>query len=136
MNKIQIEKGFDALGGRVAITPRYNIKTSATDVTLSYDSDETSVTVDASTSGQKLTISQQVADGHTLTPSITSSGETSLAWKKDLGDGDSVTTTVTPGDSIKVKWEDGDWVAQFKSDLDGFATEGLTVSVNRKVTFI
>ena len=136
LNKIQLEKGFDALGGRLAITPRYDIASSTADVTLSYDSDETSITVDASKSAQKVTISQQVAAGHKLTPSITSSGETSLAWKKDLGGGDSVTTTLTPGDSINVKWEDGDWVAQFSSGLDGFTTEGLTVKVNRKVTFI
>ena len=43
---------------------------------------------------------------------------------------------MTPGESINVKWEDGDWVAQFKSDLDGFTTGGLTVNVNRKVTYL
>ena len=28
-NKIEIDKGFDVLGGRVSVTPRYNIKSSA-----------------------------------------------------------------------------------------------------------
>lgn len=133
LNEIEVEKGVDLLGGRFSIIPRYNIASHQADVTIGYDSDNTSVTVDASTSRQILTVSQQVADGHTLTPRITSAGDFSLAWKKDLGNGDSVTTTVSPGDKINVKWEDGPWVAEFNSDFNGYKTEGLTVRVNRKV---
>lgn len=136
MNKVEIEKGFDALGGRFSLTPRYNIASSEADITLGYDSDDTTVTIDASGSSQKLTVSQQVVAGHRLTPSITSAGDFSLAWKKDLGDGDSVTTTVSPNDKISVKWEDGPWVAQIDTELDGYKTGGLSVRVNRKVTFV
>ena len=135
-NKIAIDKGFEALGGRVSVTPRYNINSSEADVTLNYDSDDTTVTVDASSSVQKLTVSQQITSEDRLTPSVTSNGDVSVAWKRSLGDGDSVTTTVTPGDSVNVKWEDGPWVAQFDSALDGYKTEGLSVRVNRKISFI
>lgn len=136
MNKVEIEKGIDALGGRFSITPRYNIESSEADVSLGYESDDTTVIVDASQTSQKLTVSQQVAAGHRLTPSITSAGDFSLAWEKDLGGGDALTTTVTPGDKINVKWEDGDWVAEFATELDGLKAEGMNVSVRRKVTFI
>ncbi len=136
MNKIEVDKRFDALGGRFSITPRYSVNSKDADVTLAYNSDDTSVTIDASTSAQKLTVSQVVAEGHRLTPSVTSKGDVSVAWKKDLDGGDSITTTVTPGDKISVKWEDGAWVATFDSPLNGLATEGLSVKVNRKITFV
>ncbi len=146
LNEIEIEKGIDLLGGRFSIIPRYNISSQQPNITINYDSDNTSITIDASTSSpQILTISQQVANGHILTPRITSNGDFSLAWKKDLssgtnnGGGDSVTTTICPGDNkINVKWEDGPWVAEFNSNLNnnnngGYKPEGLTVRVHRKV---
>lgn len=136
MNKIEVDKGFDALGGRVSITPRFNVASSDADVTLAYDSDDTTVTIDASQSQQKLTVSQVVAEGHRLTPSVTSNGDVSLAWKKDLDGGDSITTTVTPGDKVNMKWEDGPWTAEFDTPLNGFKTEGLSVKINRKITFV
>lgn len=136
LNNLEVEKGFDLLGGRFAIVPRYNIASSQADVTLAYDSDSTTVTIDASSDAQKLTVSQQITDGHRLTPSITSSGDFSVARKKDLGNGDSLTTTLTPGDNVNIKWEDGPWTAEFATNLDGYKTEGLNVRVHRKVTFI
>jgi hypothetical protein len=136
LNKVELDKGFDALGGRISVTPRYNIQSSEAEVTIGYDSDDTTVKVDAtSASTMKLTVSQQVAPGHRLTPSINCGGDVSVAWKKDLSNGDSVTTTVTPGDKVNVKWEDGEWVAQFDSALNGYKTEGLSVRVHRKVSF-
>mmetsp|Transcript_7661 Transcript_7661/g.8763 ORF Transcript_7661/g.8763 Transcript_7661/m.8763 type:complete len:259 (+) Transcript_7661:91-867(+) len=136
LNKIEIDKGFDSLGGRISITPRYNLGSSKADVSLCYDSDSTTVSVDASASSQKLTVSQLITSGHRLTPSITSERDVSVAWKKYLDDGNSITTTVNPGDSVSVKWEDGPWVAEFNSALNGFETEGLAVRIHRKVSFV
>lgn len=136
LNKITIDKGIEALGGRFSITPTYDVAASDAQVTLAYDSEDTTVTIDASQSKQKLTVSQVVAEGHRLTPSVTSSGDVSLAWKKDLDGGDSITTTITPGEKVNVKWEDGPWVAEFDSPLNGHKTEGLSVKVNRKLTFV
>ena len=136
LNKVEIDKGFDALGGRLSITPRYNLASSEADVTIGYDSNETTVTIDASKSQQKLTVSQQILDGHRITPSITSSGDISVAYRKDLDNGNSLTTTVSPGDKVNVKWEDGPWVAEFDTALNGLKTEGLAVRVHRKVTFV
>ncbi len=124
----------------MSINPRYYRAINDGDVTLAFDSDsgETAVTIDASRSSQKLTVSQKIMEGHTITPSVTSKGGVTVAWKMDLntGSGDSVTTTICPGDKINVKWEDGPWVAQFDTALNGFKTEGLTVKVNRKVSFM
>mmetsp|Transcript_12004 Transcript_12004/g.15197 ORF Transcript_12004/g.15197 Transcript_12004/m.15197 type:complete len:281 (-) Transcript_12004:276-1118(-) len=141
LKKIEVNKGF-GLGssGKLYITPRYNRKSNTGDVTLEYGSESggTTVTIDASKSLQTLTVSQQIAEGHVITPRVTSKGDMSLSWKMDLSSrsGDSVTTTIYPGEKIDVKWEDGPWVAQFNTALDGFKTEGLTVRVHRKVSFI
>lgn len=138
LDQIIVEKGFDALDGRISVTPRYELGSSDADVTLAYDSDSTSVAIDASASAStmKLTVSQKVTDDDTLTPSINCSGDMSLAWKRSLGDGNSITTTVKPNEEVSLKWNDGPWVAEFKSSLDGYKTDGLSVRVNRKVSFV
>ena len=134
-----MNKGFQGIfGGRISVIPRYNKLSNKKDVTVAFDSDsgETSIKVDASKSLQTITLSQQVAEGHRITPIVNSKGQVSVTWKKDLNRiGDSLTTTVGPGE-IKCIWRDGAWIAQFHTSLDGYKTEGLTVKVNRKVTFI
>jgi len=134
-NKIQISKGFGALGGRVAVTPRYNTKTSVADAVIDYDGD-ISVKVEASAQKQKLTVSKQVSDTDTLTPSITSAGDVSVAWKKSLSAGNSLTATVAMNDSVSVKWEDGPWTATIASALDGSEFGEVDVKINRKISFI
>lgn len=133
--KVQLNKGFDAAGGRIFVNPRYSFASSDADVVLGYDTDGTSVTLEASTSDQKLTVQQQITDSDSLTPSITSKGEFAVAWKKNLGGGNAVTTTVKVNDSVSVKWQDGPWTAIFDSPMSGFTTEGVNVRVNRKLDF-
>lgn len=126
-------KGFNALGGRFSVNPRYNIQSSDADVILGYDADKTSVTVEASASSQKLTVAQQVAEGHRITPSVTSKGDVSLAWRKSLDGGDAVTTTVNSDGKMSLKWEDGPWTAIFATSVDNSAVD---VKVNRKLNFL
>lgn len=131
--KVQVCKGFNALGGRFSVNPRYNIQSSDADVILGYDADKTSVTVEASASSQKLTVAQQVAEGHRITPSVTSKGDVSLAWRKSLDGGDAVTTTVNSDGKMSLKWEDGPWTAIFATSVDNSAVD---IKVNRKLNFL
>lgn len=134
--KLQVSKGFEALGGRMSVKPRYNFQSSDADVILGYDTDNTSVTVEASASNQKLTVAQQITENHRLTPSITSKGDFAVAWKKSLDEGNSVTTTLKLNDSVSVKWQDGPWTATLASPMSGFKTDGgVNVRVNRKLDF-
>lgn len=133
---VQIVKGFDALGGRVSVNPRYNIQSSDADVILGYDASSTSVTVEASQNSQKLTVAKQITDSDRLTPSITSGGDFALAWRKSLDGGNAVTTTMKLNDSLSVKWEDGPWTAAIKTPLSGYKTDDVTVRIHRKLNFI
>jgi hypothetical protein len=133
---VQVSKGFGGLGGRFSINPSYNIQSSDADVILGYDTDGTSVTIEASPSDQKLTIAQQITEDHQLTPSITSKGDFALAWKKSLDGGNALTTTLKLNDSLRVKWEDGPWTAIISSPMSGFKTGDVNVRVNRKLCFL
>lgn len=110
------------------------MKNSSPDVTIGYGSDNTSVLLEASTSKQKLTVSQMVTDDDIITPSVTSSGDVAIAWKRSLSGGNAITTTVKVNDSINVKWEDGPWTAAFDSPLDGISTDGVNVHITRKLS--
>ena len=131
---VAISKNFDALGGTVAISPRYNVQSSSPDVSIGYGSDSTSVVLEASTSKQKLTVSQLVTDNDIVTPSVTSGGDVAFSWKRSLSGGNAITTTVKVNDSINVKWEDGPWTASFDSPLDGISTDGVNVHITRKLS--
>jgi hypothetical protein len=131
--KVQLCKGFEAIGGRISVNPRYTIQTSDADVILGYDTDKTSVTVEASKSSQKLTVAQQITDGHRITPSVTSKGDVSVAWRKSLDGGDAVTTTVNKDGGLRVDWEDGPWTATILTAINDSAVD---VKVKRKLNFL
>mmetsp|Transcript_3153 Transcript_3153/g.4437 ORF Transcript_3153/g.4437 Transcript_3153/m.4437 type:complete len:269 (-) Transcript_3153:138-944(-) len=135
VESIELAKGFDALGGKIDIIPRYDLKSSAGDVKVGYDGGDTSIEVAASASAQKLTLSRQITENHRLAPSISSNGDLALEWEKSLGNGNSITTLVKPNDSVSVKWEDGPSTFAFQSSLDGVSTGGINVSVKRKIDF-
>lgn len=137
LESIDIAKGFEALDGDLLVNPRYDVKSSIFDVVLGYSKDKTAIKLEASTSDQKLTVSRQVSDSDKLSPSVSSSGDVSLAWEKSLSGGDTVTTTLKTNESVDVKWEDGAWVAQISTPIDGFELgEGVDVSIKRKVNFM
>ena len=137
LESIDIAKGFEALDGDLLVNPRYDVKSSIFDVVLGYSKDKTAIKLEATTSDQKLTVSRQVTDSDKLSPSVSSSGDISLAWEKSLSGGDTVTTTLKTNDSVNVKWEDGAWTAQISTPIDGFELgEGVDVSIKRKVNFM
>mmetsp|Transcript_5502 Transcript_5502/g.10477 ORF Transcript_5502/g.10477 Transcript_5502/m.10477 type:complete len:273 (-) Transcript_5502:2436-3254(-) len=134
--RVQVCKGFEVLGGRLSVNPRYNIQSSNGDVILGYDTGSTAVTIEASPSKQTLMLSQELPRGNLIAPSVTSNGDFAVAWKKSLPQGNSVTTTLKVNDSISVRWEDGPWTATMVSPMDGFKTGDINIKVNRKLNLV
>ena len=132
---LQIAKGFGALGGRLSVNPRYTIGSNA-DVVLGFDTDKTSVTIEAAKDGQKLSVAHQVTEDHKLTPTITTKGDYSLAWEKSLEGGNSLTTTLEGSDAVSVEWNDGPWTAVINAPLTDYKPHDVTVRVNRKLSFL
>ncbi len=134
-SNVQVSKGFSALGGRAFVNPRFYMSpnSSAADVVLGYDTDGTSVQVEASKSVQKLTVSQQITNVDRLTPSVTSKGDMALSWRRALGGGDSVTTTLKANESLSLKWNDGPWTATITTPIENFPNGEVNVKVNRKL---
>ena len=135
MQVLDVAQGFDVLGGRFLFNPRYNFRESAPDVLLGYDRDSTSVTLEASMATQKVTLSQEIVDGHRIIPSFTADGDMSIGYERTTAYG-SILTTVKPNESVVVQWNDGPWTAVIEAPLDGFSTTGINVSMKRKVTLI
>mmetsp|Transcript_46770 Transcript_46770/g.141679 ORF Transcript_46770/g.141679 Transcript_46770/m.141679 type:complete len:247 (-) Transcript_46770:81-821(-) len=135
VNKLEVSKGFDdVLDGKISINPRYDVQSSSADVVLSYESEKNGAKLVASMDDQTLTVSRQVTDDDTIAPSISSSGDVSLQWKRSL-DAGQITTTLKPSDSVNVKWEDGAWTANIEAPMDGMSVEDMNVSVKRKIDF-
>ena len=128
-------QGFNVVGGRFLINPRYNFKESTPDVILGYDRGSTAVTLEASMASQKVTVSQEIVEGHRIIPSFTADGDISLGYEKKTATG-SISTTVKPNDSVILQWNDGPWTAIIEAPLDGFSTTGVNVSMKRKVELI
>ena len=128
-------QGFNVVGGRFLINPRYNFKESTPDVILGYDRGSTAVTLEASMASQKVTVSQEIVEGHRIIPSFTADGDISLGYEKKTATG-SISTTVKPNDSVILQWNDGPWTAVIEAPLDGFSTTGVNVSMKRKVELI
>lgn len=135
VNKIEATKSFDSDDAAITVTPRYDVDSGATDVVVSYVKDDTSVEVTASQDEQSITISKQIDEENRAAPTIGSGGDFSVEWERSLGDDNSITTTVTPNESIDVEWKDSAWTASFNMPLDGTSISGANVSIKRDVDF-
>uniref|UniRef100_A0A7S2SA22 Uncharacterized protein n=1 Tax=Eucampia antarctica TaxID=49252 RepID=A0A7S2SA22_9STRA len=141
VNNVEMKQGISLFGGdsKILINPKYDLKASKGDVEIGYYASDTgtAIKVEANAEKQKLIVSQQITDTDRIAPSITADGKFSFQWQKSLtSDGDSVTTTISPNDSISLKWQDGPWTANFRTPFNGFEIGELDVSISRKVPFL
>lgn len=157
VHKVEATQSFDSNGATVTVNPRYNLDTEEADVVINYDagdttveltasaesqsvvighvSGDTSLELTASADAQSLTITQQIDADNTISPTITSDGDISLEWERQLGDGNSLSATVKPNESIDVEWNDNDWTANINVPIDGTSVTGANVSIKREVSF-
>jgi hypothetical protein len=132
VDKVQLTKSFDILGGTLSWNPKYDLNTKVPDVTVGYATGTTSIKVDAEQ--RKLTIGHSFGDKNMITPTITAAGDFSLSYSRDV-QGGKLTTTYTPDQSIKVTWNDGGWDATILAPLDGYykTTNGIKINMKRNV---
>lgn len=159
LNNIEATKGFTSGDARVTINPRMDMSTRDVDATITWDagntavsleanraaqsikvtqqvSDRTEVSVDANKDEQTFTVAQQIDDQNKVTPSFgLRSGKVSVAWERDLGDDNSLTTTVKPDDAIDMEWKDSAWTANINMPISGTNIDGANISVKRDVNF-
>jgi len=135
ISKIEATKSFDTDDAAVTVTPRYDVDSGETDVVVSYEKDDTRVEVTASQDSQSITISKQIDDDNRIAPTIGSNGDFSVEWERYLGDGNALTTSLTPNESVDVEWKDDAWTASFNMPLDGTSITGVTASIKRNVYF-
>jgi hypothetical protein len=135
IRSVEATKGFDADGGRVTVTPRFNLEDDSRDVVATYSKDKTNIKLTASTDSQELTFSQQIDDDNRVAPTLNSNGDISVEWERRLGDDSSLTATLKPNDSLDVEWKDSAWTANVKMPIDGANINGANVSIKRDVNF-
>jgi len=135
VDKITATKSMDVDGGSVTINPRYVVDGGDADVVVTYSKDDTSIEVTASQEEQSITISKQMDDANRIAPTVNSAGDFSVEWERSLDGDNTLTTTVTPNESIDFEWKDSAWTANINLPLDGTDITGTNVSVKRDVSF-
>jgi hypothetical protein len=99
----------------------------------------TNVALKASTDGAELsvTVSQPLGDSDVIGATLDGDdGLSSVVWNRDLdGSNNGVSTTLKPGESIDVKWNDGGWITSVRAGINGTSIEGVSVSTRREVAF-
>lgn len=136
IDKIQLTKSIDTLGGTVSLNPKYDVGKNIPDVSVGYAMGDTSFKVDAEQ--RKLTVAHTFAGGNKVVPTVTAAGDFSLSYSRPLLEGGRLTTTWTPDDSVKVQWTDGGWDASVVAPLDGYfqTNNGIKVSMKRSVSIM
>lgn len=99
------------VGGRLTVTPRYNVAKKQGAVTTSYGLASTYVTVDATLDKQKVSVSQVLQGGRgVLKPSIDTNGILEVQYSRPLAAG-SLTANYKHANALGLKYEKGPWVA-------------------------
>jgi hypothetical protein len=157
VRSVQATKGFDSNGGRVTVTPRFDLESNDRDVEITYNKDNTNVKLTASADSQEVevsqqldntnvkltasagnqevTISQQLDSDNRIAPTINSNGDLSVEWERRLSDDSALTATLKPNDSLDVEWRDAAWTANVNMPIDGTNINGANVSIKRDVNF-
>lgn len=131
---VEATKIIDNGDSTITVSPKYDVGSGDSSVSLGWSSGDTEVEIVASADGQSVTISQQLDDENKVSPTVTSDGDVSLAWEKALGDDGSLTATVT-SKAVDLEWEDGAWTANINVPVDGTSIEGTNIGIKRDVTF-
>lgn len=123
-------KDFSAMGGTLALTPKYKIGGDA-DLSVGYAIDNTSVKVD--TAGKTVTVAHSFNGVDTISPAVNMAGDVSLSYTRKLDKGQ-VKTTYTPNESVMVQWSDGVYETTFKAPIDGYYKTNGGIKINMKRT--
>jgi hypothetical protein len=157
VRRVEATKGLDANGGRITVTPRFNLEDDSRDVVINYSNDSTDVKLtasadaqevevnhnlgdtdlklSASAGNQEVTISQRIDANNRVAPTVNNNGDFSVEWERRLGDDSSLTATLRPNDSLDVEWRDDAWTANVNMPIDGANINGANVSIKRDVQF-
>lgn len=130
---IQYKKAFGALGGKLSLNPRYSVAGNSPDVGVGYTAGGTSVGIDTAGS-TKLTVRQRLGENNVVAPTVSTSGDWSLAYTRQMTDSGALTTTYKPNTSLKLEYKDGPWVGSLVSPVDGYVNFGkMGVTLKRSV---
>jgi len=136
LDTVSATKGINSNGARITINPSLDVASKDVDVTVTYDAGKTNVEINASKEEQTVKVSQQVDDANRVAPSFAvRSGKLAVEWERDLGDDNSLTTTLRPNESIEMEWKDSAWTANINMPVEDNKIAGANVSVKREVNF-
>jgi len=136
VSSISATKGFTSGDARVTVSPTVDMGTKDVNVDIGYDAGKTNVEVNASKDEQTIKVSQQIDDDNRVAPSFAlRSGKMAVEWERNLGDDNSLTTTLRPNEEIAMEWKDSAWTANINMPIDGNSISGANVSVKREVNF-
>jgi hypothetical protein len=131
---VQVKKGFDLLGGKFTVNPRFNIKSTTGDVKLGYEMDKTAFGVTALGDATQLTVSRKIGDNTVVMPSITTDGDFSLSVKQSTDIG-AITGTFKANDSINLQLATDTYVANMVAPIEGYRYNGVKLSVKKSLDF-
>lgn len=118
-----------------ATKTKYKYENDEHEVEIDYSMDKTDIKLTATKEAQKVKISQQVTDIDTVSPTFESNGDITVAWERDLGDDNTLTTTVGNSDSATIVWKDDNWVVNGKVQLNGIVPEDIEFHMKREIEF-
>ena len=133
VKNLKLTQDVEALGGRWKLSPSYDLKSRLTGVGIDYSFQGTVFSLSADKRKQKLKILQPLDEKSSICPTVSTTGDVELEYKRAVLDG-TVTATYKPNDSLKLKWQDGPYVASFKAPLDGYyKTSGVKFDLRRAI---
>lgn len=139
---IEATKGFDQTnnGGRVTITPRFNIPSKERDVMIQYTLAKTNLKLVAplnsdNVNNQIVTISQQIDANNRIAPTLDSQGNVSVEWERTISE-DSTLIANIDAKQLSLQWRDAAWNTNIRIPIDGsHSIHGANVSIQRDVSF-
>jgi hypothetical protein len=135
VTELGLSQSLDVLGGNLVLAPGYRVPARRADLVVSYEIQDTKVTVGGGMDKQRVTISQKFGNNNAIAPTVTSEGEVDLEYRRKVGNG-VVTAAYKPNDALSVKYAEGPWVATVEAPLDGFYKideGGAKVSLRRAI---
>mmetsp|Transcript_25444 Transcript_25444/g.29474 ORF Transcript_25444/g.29474 Transcript_25444/m.29474 type:complete len:266 (-) Transcript_25444:4018-4815(-) len=135
LQEVEANKSFESDGAKLTLTPNYNIQSEEATVVMSYEKDGTGIEVEASKDVQTFTLSRQLDEENRVSPTLSNTGDISVAWEHRIDDDKTVTTTFKPEEFLDIEFEESGWNANIFMPFDGKDIDGVSISIKKDVTF-
>ena len=115
---VSLDQPINVMGGTLDLLSNYNYETEQAGLTVTYSRDSTAISLGGTNDSQRLTVSQTFRDSTMIAPTLTYDGDLSVAFSRNVGDGQ-ISGSYVPDAALSLQYTEHPFTANLVVPVDG-----------------